>query len=105
VGHDDLVDDHLLVVENDRKRRFSLRVDKDGPAAPDIPLGPVGGLHLAVDHTSLPPVPEDLRILVRDFGQFVLTVEEDEDMVVEDCQEVAELVSILLIRIRVTPEL
>ena len=39
------------------------------------------GLDLAVNDVALPAAPQDLRVFVRVFRQFVLAVEEDEDIV------------------------
>jgi len=47
------------------------------------------GLHLPVDHVPLPSVPENLRIFVGDFRQGVFPVEEDECVVVEDGEKIA----------------
>lgn len=105
VCHDDLVNDRLLTIDRKGKRCHPFAIEEDGASAADVALGPVSGLHLPVNHIPFPPVPQNLRVLIGDVWEEVLPVEEDENVVAEDRKQITQFLPVVLVRIRVAPEL
>ena len=101
---DDLVDDHRVAINVDRKFSRSFAVEEYPASAAQVPFCAVSGAHLIADGSPFPALPINGWIMACIFEVPALAVEKNKDVILKNREKIAKLLSIVLVWIGIASQ-